>query len=92
MTGDVIPAPEAERIGLIDDVVDSGQAKTQAEELARRLAGGHQKAIRGTKASVNVLLRDAVNQVLDTSLALEKETMASDEHRQAVIDFLERSR
>ncbi len=92
MSGDLIPAPEAERIGLIDQVVGSGQAKAQAEELARRLATGHRKAIRGTKASVNVLLRDAVNQVLDTSLALEKETMASDEHRQAVLAFLDRSR
>jgi hypothetical protein len=37
---------------------------------------------------VNKLLRDATNLVLDTSLAIEKETMASEAHREALHRFL----
>lgn len=75
MTGDLMTGVEAERIGLVEDVVPAGEALARAQKLARRLARGHRLAIRGTKASVNKLLRDAANQVLDTSLALEKECM-----------------
>jgi enoyl-CoA hydratase len=91
MTGDLIKAEEAERIGLIEEVVEPGTALAEAHALAARLAKGHLAAIRGTKVSVNKLLHDAVNIVLDTSLALEKETMASLEHKQAVEAFLSRS-
>jgi enoyl-CoA hydratase len=92
MTGDLVPGPEAERLGLVDQLVDDGDALSAARALAARLASGYRKAIRGTKASVNKLLREAANLVLDTSLALEKETMTSDEHRQAVAALLESSR
>jgi enoyl-CoA hydratase len=78
MTGDSLPANEAERLGLIDEVVPRGKALEWAQMLAARLAGGHRDAIRGTKASVNKLLRDAANLVLDTSLGLEKESLASE--------------
>jgi enoyl-CoA hydratase len=78
MTGDSLAAADAERLGLIDEVVPHGNALERARVLAARLAGGHRDAIRGTKASVNKLLRDAANLVLDTSLSLEKESLASE--------------
>jgi enoyl-CoA hydratase len=78
MTGDSLSANEAERLGLIDEVVPHGKALERAQVLAARLAGGHRDAIRGTKASVNKILRDAANLVLDTSLGLEKESLASE--------------
>ena len=67
---------------------DLGEAAAMARALATRLAKGNLAAVRGTKSSVNKLLRDATNLVLDTSLALEKETMASEAHREAVHRFL----
>ena len=91
MTGDLVTATEAERIGLIETVTADGAALAEARKLAGRLAGGYRKAIEGTKASVNKLLRETANLVLDTSLALEKETMASEEHRAALESFLSRS-
>lgn len=78
MTGDSLSAADAARLGLIDEVVPHGNALERARALAARLAGGHRDAIRGTKASVNMLLREAANLVLDTSLGLEKESLASD--------------
>jgi enoyl-CoA hydratase len=84
MTGDLISGREAERIGLVEEVVGVGEANAAALGFARRLERGHQRAIRGSKASVNKLLRDTANQVLDTSLALEKECMLSDGYDHAI--------
>jgi len=90
MTGEVVPAKEAERIGLVNRVVPPDQLMAEAMKLATRLANGPTRAIRGTKASVNKLLREAANLVLDTSLAREKETFLTRDHREAVDAFIEK--
>ena len=87
MTGDSLTAEEAERIGLVNRVLPAAQLLGEAQALAQRLASGSRSAVRSTKASVNKLLRDAVNLVLDTSLALEKECFASAYHKQALETF-----
>src|SRR5215475_10574675 len=58
MTGDIITAAEAERIGLINRVVPADQLISTALAFATRLANGPTKAIRWTKVSVNKILRD----------------------------------
>ena len=90
MTGDLITASEAERIGLINRVVPPDQLMPAAGELASRLANGPTQAIRGTKASVNKILRDTANLVLDTSLAREKLCFFTEDHREAINAFLEK--
>ena len=92
MTGDSIEAREAQRIGLINRVVAHDELMPAAMTLARRLANGPARAIRGTKASVNKILRDTMNLVLDTSLALEKECFHSQDHREAIDAFTEKRR
>ena len=90
MTGELVDAPTAHALGLVDKLANTGEAAATARTLATRLAKGNLAAIRGTKSSVNKLLRDATNLVLDTSLALEKESMGSEAHREAVRRFLAR--
>jgi enoyl-CoA hydratase len=90
MTGDIIDGRDAERIGLVEEVSGAGDALAVATELAHRLAAGNARAIQATKGSVNKLLRDSANLVLDTSLALEKECMASAEFPDAVSAMIER--
>jgi enoyl-CoA hydratase len=46
--------------------------------------------MRGTKASVNKILRETVNLVLDTSLALEKHCFSPADHKEAIQVFVER--
>src|SRR5262245_24534923 len=70
MTGDILTAAEAERIGLINRVVPADQLMATAPALAQRFATGRTQAIRGTKASVNKFLRETANLVLDTSLVI----------------------
>lgn len=60
-------------------------------EFATRLEHGPTwAAIRGTKASINKILRDTANLVLDTSPALEKQCLHTADHKEAVQVFLEK--
>jgi len=90
MTGDIISAVEAERIGLINHVVPADQLMEKAMAFATRLANGPTKAIRWTKVSVNKILRDTANLVLDTSLALEKQCFSTEDHKEAIRSFVEK--
>lgn len=90
MTGDLVPAAEAERIGLVNFVRPSEAVLPDAMAFAQRLANGPTRAIRATKASVNKILRDTVNLVLDTSLAFEKEGFKSEDHKEGVAAFVEK--
>src|SRR2546427_10437618 len=69
LTGDLLTATEAERIGLVNRVVPAGQAYPEGLALAKRLAAGPTRAIRWTKLALNKHLKDEVNLVLDASLA-----------------------
>lgn len=90
MTGDLISAVEAERIGLINRVVPAGQAYPEGLTLAKRLAAGPTRAIRWTKLSLNKRLKDEVNLVLDASLAVETLSMATEDHKEAARAFVEK--
>jgi len=61
---------EAERIGLVSLCVPESELEERALEIATRLAGGAQPAIRHTKLALNNWLRLA-GPAFDASLALE---------------------
>ena len=84
LTGDVVPAAEAERIGLANRVVPDGELMPVAMSLAQRLAQGATRAIRGTKICFNKRLREEVNLAFDLGLSLEWDTMRRRDHREAV--------
>jgi len=90
MTGDLIGAQEAERLGLVNRVVPQEQVMPAAMELAGRLAQHPSKAIRWTKLCINKRLREDINLVLDASLALEGLSAATEDHREAVLAFIEK--
>jgi len=90
MTGDLISAAEAERIGLINHVVPHDELIPKAMELAHRLANGPTRAIRWTKLACNKRLRDEVNLVLDASLGLEMLTFFTEDHNEAARAFSEK--
>lgn len=92
MTGDSLTAAEAERIGLVNHVVPPDEVLTRAQSMAERLTKGSRIAIRTTKASLNKHVRDAVNLVLDTSLALEKECFSDSFHKEAIESFAAKAR
>jgi enoyl-CoA hydratase len=83
LTGDWISAEEAERIGLVTEVVESGESWERGLELARRLANGPQTAIRYTKRALNQWHRVGTVVGFDFSLALETETFYGEEFQRA---------
>jgi enoyl-CoA hydratase len=73
VTGRRIDAREAERIGLVNEVVPRGHALTRAQELAREIAALPQGAIRADKESVVT----GVGRTLEERLRIEAEATVS---------------
>ncbi len=90
MTGDLLDARTAERLGLVNHVVAPEKLVEEATAMARRLADGPPSAIRATKTSVNLVLRRVAAEVLPMSLLLEGETFRSPDYREAVKALLEK--
>jgi enoyl-CoA hydratase/carnithine racemase len=90
MTGDLIPAREAERIGLVNHVLPLEDLIPAARELAERLANGPTWAVRRTKALINKLVRERIEKVLDISLTLEALSSLTQDHWEGVQAFLEK--
>lgn len=90
MTGDLLTAVEAERIGLVNHVVPGEELEAAAMAMAERLVAGAQIAIRFNKRLVNKELEDRVNRIYDLAVALEALTFETADHREAVQAFLEK--
>jgi enoyl-CoA hydratase len=90
MTGDLIAAGEAERIGLVNHVCPPERVLDDATAFAGRLATGATLAIRFAKLSVQRTLLQSVLNTLDLSLALEALTGKSRDYEEAIAAFSEK--
>jgi len=91
MTGDPIEAEAAERMGLINHMTAPEETLEKAQAFAQRLADGPTAAIRWTKVSANIGLKQLAHSIMDTSLAYEWLTFQhGNDHREAVTAFLEK--
>jgi len=90
MTGDPIPAPEAARMGLINRAVPEDKLDEDVYGLARRLASGARNAIRWTKVTTNVALKQLAHSIMDTGVAYESMSNLSKDHQEAVNAFREK--
>src|SRR6202048_1903041 len=87
--GTLLKGPEAERIGLVNHVVPRSQVLAKAREIALELANGPTWAIRWTKLSINQIVKDRVNMLLEASMALEQVTFETADHKEATTLFQE---
>jgi enoyl-CoA hydratase len=91
MTGDLLTATEAERIGLVSEVVPHGSSVEHAMVLARRYRDDLAPlAVKWTKYSVNKIIRQWMNESLEPVLALELLAFLSEDRQEAVNAFLEK--
>ncbi|MDA0664332.1 MAG: enoyl-CoA hydratase-related protein [Proteobacteria bacterium] len=90
LTGDMLDAVEAERIGLINHAVPRDQLDAKVNTLAEKLARGSNKAIKWTKTSMNIPLRQLAHSMMDASLAYEALTNIGPDHQEAVTAFQEK--
>jgi enoyl-CoA hydratase len=71
MAGELIPASEAERIGLVNHVVPADELMPHAMAYARKLASGAQSAVRWSKMAINKMIEQQQVASLDFGLATE---------------------
>jgi enoyl-CoA hydratase len=90
MTGDILTAAQAERLGMVNYVYPGERLRAEAQKLAERLAAGPRLPIQFNKRLANADLVDRVNRVLDSALAMEAITFESSDHKEAVKAFLEK--
>lgn len=83
LTGDELSAPEAERLGLVTEVVDTGASLERAMTYARRFAAGPTNAVRYTKRALHLLYSPAAI-AAELSLALEIVTGGEPEAGEAI--------
>ena len=92
LTGDAIDAVEAERIGLISFVKPADEFNAFVANYAAKLARGAQTAIRYTKSTTNLALRDLFNSVFETGAAYEALCRETPDFHEAVTAFQEKRR
>jgi len=90
LTGDAVGADEAERIGLVNAVVDDADLHATALAFAHRLAAGAPLAVQYTKAAVNASLKAAAVAAFDQAAAFEIATFTTDDHREALAALREK--
>lgn len=90
MTGKLMPAAEAARIGLINHAVPATELDAQVRDFADHLAAGAIKAIKWTKMSVNIGLKQLASSIMDASLAYEAMSNVTVDHQEAVHAFREK--
>lgn len=89
LTGDPVPAVEAERIGLVNHVVPVDELDAKARAFAHRLAANAPLAVQYTKQAVNAYLKQVLNVSFDRATALELATLASEDHEEALTAIAE---
>ncbi|MBN9426762.1 MAG: enoyl-CoA hydratase/isomerase family protein [Burkholderiales bacterium] len=90
LRGVMVPAREAERVGLVNYCLPPDQVLTKAREIAAELAGGATWAVRWTKLAINAAIKERANLVLPASYAYEHITMEMEDHKEAATAFKEK--
>ncbi len=90
LTGEMIAAEEAERIGLVDLVVDDHELAARTRDLARTIAGYSPVALKLAKEAV----RATMEMPLSAGLRFEREAFvtafSSEDKREGIAAFLEK--
>jgi enoyl-CoA hydratase len=90
MTGDLITATKAAEWGLINYAVPPEVLDAKVDAFVHKLNAGALKAIRWTKVSVNIGLKQLAHSIMDASLAYEALSNGTKDHAEAVAAFREK--
>lgn len=90
LTGDMLTAPKAAEIGLINHAVPADQLDAKVAEIAAKLMASPRWAVRWTKTVTNTPLKALVAQMMDTSIAYEMMSNMAADRAEAVAAVRER--
>lgn len=88
--GDDISAAEAERVGLVNKVVPSGELEKMTMAIAERLAKAPTKAIGIIKRTLNKALTSDLDSLLQYEAIMQETASLTDDHHEGVRSFLEK--
>lgn len=89
-TGEAMTAGEAERLGLISEVVSLDELDASVAALVATLQKQPRKALKWTKVTANLALQAIFTAHFDTGIAYETVSNMSRDHQEAVTAFRER--
>lgn len=92
LTGKPITAPQAAEIGLINRALPASELDAAVDQLADELAAGATRAIRWTKATINIALKQLAHAMMDTGLAYEALSNQTAEHAALVRKFRDKGK
>lgn len=90
LTGELLPATEAQRIGLINRCVPAEKLDAVVEDYCHKLTGGAPQALRWTKVLTHLELRRAGTALLDAGIAYEALSVRTADHREGLAALRER--
>lgn len=90
MTGDMLPATEAERFGLVNYAVPADELDAKVDEITSKILGNPRWAVRWTKTAANIPLRELAAKLTDAALAYELVTNTTEDRRETVAAFVEK--
>ncbi len=90
MTGDLIKAPEAARMGLINHAVPTAELDAKVDEIIAKLMGNPRWAVRWTKTIANQPLKALAAQLMDASIGYETLSNLTADRAEAVRAFREK--
>jgi enoyl-CoA hydratase len=90
LTGDEFDAAEALRIGLVQEVVEPGQQRDRAIELARQMLQCSPTALRHTIANARLALDENEPAAIAAIPAMDKIVQATDDFKEGIASFIER--
>lgn len=90
LTGDMVTAPKAEAMGLINYAVPTDQLDKKVNEIAQKILGNPRFAVRWTKTAANIPLKQIAHSVMDAAIAYETITNSTQDRQEAVTAFVEK--
>jgi enoyl-CoA hydratase/carnithine racemase len=90
LTGDLVPADEAHRIGLANRVFPHAEAAARTHELACAIAAGPPLVHRAVKRAVYAGLEGDLAAALDREATGQLQLLASHDFREGVTAFLQK--
>lgn len=90
LTGRLVTAQEAWRIGLLNEVVPDGTAEERALELAHEVAGHSRAAVRSTRELLGLLPGLELGEGLRRAADANAQARTTDDFREGVTAFLEK--
>ena len=90
MLGTSVPAEQAERMGMVWQVLDDAALLPEAEKLARQLAQGPTLSYAAIKKAINAAATNSLDQQLDLERDCQRELGRSADFREGVTAFLQK--